>query len=196
MCRPPGSSFLGLGLLFGDSIVANVFADAPSVVTLTAGGLLVANQAVSGHTISQQETAWNSNYLKGRRECTWGIVQVGINDIINGVSLATMTAAHTALVNNIITANPLMKLILSLCAPARTAAAMSGAEFIVWGGFNAYLLAYPTAETNIVINSGATAALDDGTGALNAGDDSGDHLHPNATGSGKQSTSWRASLDS
>ena len=189
----PSPTFRGLGLLIGDSIAANLFNDATSKATLEASNRLVATQAVSGETISQQLTRWNANVLKGRRELTWVVLEVQVNDIIAGTAAATILADLAAFRANITAANPFCKVVQTLPTPCRAYSGMSAGDYTIWQAVVAGLLT--VVETNVVVCP-AIATLNDGSDNLAASRNSGDGLHPNATGSQDQATAWRAALDS
>jgi lysophospholipase L1-like esterase len=193
VCSLPSATFRGLGLLIGDSIAANLFGDATSKATLEAGNRLVANQAVSGETISQQLTRWDSNVLKTARECTWVILEVQINDIIAGTASATILSNLASFRSNITTANPYCRVVQTLPTPARAYSGMAAGDYTIWQAVVAGLSA--VSETNVVVCP-AIAELNDGSDNLAAAYNSGDGLHLNAAGSQLMATAWRAALDS
>lgn len=191
ICRLPASDFMGLGLLFGDSIVDNAFKDAPASANLISGGRLIASQAVSGHRISQQQAAWDISPHRGKREITWGVVQVGVNDCIDGTASATIIAAHAALVASILASLPWIRLVVSWIAPARTYSGLSAGDYAILQDVNAALVA-PAGGALASSHYAAMSTVSLGT--LDAAYDPGDHLHPNSAGMQVMTDAWRAAI--
>jgi lysophospholipase L1-like esterase len=191
VCSQPAARFKGLILLVGNSIFDNMFLNATARATWESGGKLLASQAVSGHTISQQLTAWNANKLKGRRECTVVVFEPGINDIIAGTAAATVLADQASFRANIRAANQDALIVQTVLTPARTYSGMSAGDKANWDTVVAAQRLI--SETNVLVLE--VPEFDDGTGAMSATYDFGDGLHLNTLGSQLYATRGRALVD-
>lgn len=190
-CQLPAARFKGLMLLIGDSLFDNMFLDATARATWESGGKLLASQAVSGHTIAQQLTAWNANKLKGRRECTVVVFEPGINDIIAGTAAATVLADQASFRASIRAANPYALIIQTVLTPARTYSGMSAGDYTNWQTVTAAQRLI--SETDVMVLE--LPEFNDGTDAMHATYNFGDGLHLNALGSQLYATRGRALVD-
>lgn len=189
----PSPNFVGLGDLIGDSIVDNAFQQASCQAKLNAGNRITASQAVSGNTIAQQTTLWNASYLKGRRENTWDVIQVGINSIRGGLDADTVWNQLVALVTNIYTANPFAYLLVCQMLPAKSSSGFSAAMQTIYLDVNDRIAGLVVPKGKIC-TAAAIGMTDSVTGEMKTIYSSGDKLHPNAVGSDFMVDCWRADL--
>jgi hypothetical protein len=172
----------------GDSILATR-SSIPAPIVM-ADYINAVSLAVGGHTIQNQHTTWNAYGSKGDADAI--IIQVGYNNCRNiAESSATAIAAYQSFVDQIRTdVGASIPIVVSLITPAKQGlitelGATDGAT--AWAkceDINEALQGNggsPITDTDGVI-TGHYAAMDDGTDNLKTVYDSGDDVHPNATG--------------
>lgn len=174
-----------LGIV-GDSILAD-----NSALAQPAVGMLIYKPAEArnrsgiysiahpGDTASAQKTAFDASRLKTATTLRAIVIQVGVNNVLAGQSIATALADIQALVTDCAAVAPVV-----LCQMTPCKAALTGGQYTVWQGVNQGINgggATPiTGATQIVTSH--VAALGDGADNLAAAYNSGDNIHPNAAG--------------
>lgn len=170
-------------VIVGDSIALALTTNATGI--LTAGERVVTTIAFSGHTTADQLAAWLACAQRGDATQTIALIQVGVNDVQTGVALATMRSNLNALISDMRTQNPTMKIILGKMLPARTAASVAPRYTSHYVPFNADIEAADGTGNLLAVDHVMTSAfdaLDDGTEALDPDYAGGDNLHPTAAG--------------
>ena len=182
-------------VLIGDSLMLSLYANAKGV--LEAGGRTVTNLSASGQTVADQLAAWQASPVRGDASYAVAVIQVGINDIRKGVKMPDTMASFAALIKDIRTSNPKMKIILGLLLPARTNQDIKGTYDTRYKAIQAAILAAGKGDIPAVdcIMTGANKALNDGTDALLKEYDSGDHLHPTVAGNRLNAIEVRVAID-
>lgn len=164
---------------------------------MTAGGRTVSNLATSGHTAANQLITWLASSQRGDPSIDCAVIGVGINDVRTAVPVATTLNNVKAIRADMRVQNPKMRIALSLMLPARTHQDVAPRYFSHWIPLNAGFLAAGRAQYDSVCE-GATAAADDGFGALAMGVPWGgesDKLHPIITGNREQAKWIRQAID-
>jgi lysophospholipase L1-like esterase len=184
--------------LIGDSILDGVFDS--NVAILNAGGRTCTSQAVSGHTIVNQYTAWLADPRRGDTTVDVIVIACGVNNARNNqVTTATVDEMNT-LIRDIRTMNPTTMIILCVMTPARAHLELIGASrYEKYLAFQAELYAAGSASSTIdrvdAIVSSHDVEMDDGTDNLKGIYDSGDDLHPNDAGEAVMATAIRTAID-
>jgi lysophospholipase L1-like esterase len=80
----------------------------------------VISQALSGSTITGEQGAFDASVYKGSPHIRAIIIQVGINDILQGASTATFVSRYQALVNDVAAAFPGIPIVGVKLSPCRT----------------------------------------------------------------------------
>lgn len=184
-------------VLVGDSIVLAMFTNALGI--LSAGGRTITNLGVAGHTAANQLATWLASAQRGDATYDSAFIQVGINDIRTAGSVATCLSNVEAIRADMRTQNPGMKIFLGWMLPARLDPSVTGSYLTKWIPINAGYSAAGTSGATIgavdLVVTGCSRALDDGTGALMAGFDSSDHLHPTTGGNRLNAVRLREALN-
>jgi lysophospholipase L1-like esterase len=182
-------------VLIGDSLMLSLYNKARGV--LEAGGRTITNLSVAGHTVADQVMAWQASAVRGDKTYACAVIQVGINDIRKGVKLADTLASFATLINDLRAQNPTTKIILGLLLPARTHHDITASYETRYLPIQKAILAAGKGEIPAVdcIMTGASKALDDGTGALKKEYDSSDHMHPSVAGNKVNAVEIRAAID-
>ncbi len=162
------------GVLFGDSIVQNMFNNGKPV--LTAAGATVYKGAVAGDGVGEQIGRWMVSSYRGDQTIDWAYVQIGINDDVHGQIGATEIDGELQLfLADMSRTNPRMKVYLSVPDPARGKLEMyvpTPSRYDTWKAMRVNYLARG-ARADISDN------LNNGSDYLKPEFDSGDGLHPN-----------------
>ncbi len=187
-------------MVLGDSISANytgLYVLPSSAIyavseARTRAGIL--SLAVPGYTIDNEQSVWDSSFIKGRSSVKCVIMQVGANNIlINNESSSTIITKYNALIADVNAANPTAKIILGQLTPFR--AAMTGAQYTVWQAVNAAISGGTITGSNIIARPVWTV-LNDGSDNLVSTYNSGDNVHPISTGRQQMGALWRTELQS
>jgi lysophospholipase L1-like esterase len=166
------------GVIVGDSMSNDGGDWAPIVAVGLGGGTYnFTNLAVSGYRTNQMVTAWTASGRTRRPRVL--MLLGGANDVIGSVAAPAIQANLEQMMDEQIADGG--RVIVLTVLPFKNAAGYTADKEIVRDAVNVAILAYCAAHTQATCVDAATAA-DDGTGALKAAWDSGDGLHPNATG--------------
>ncbi len=181
------------GLVFGDSIMSSfsvthiavcswIYTQAQAV---SRTGII--SYAIIGNTINQQKTVLDTNYPTPDARVQWAWLQMGVNDLNTGDTVAQATADYQAFVDDAITKFPSATLFLAPitpCAPTgctwanvlllnANIAGTGGTPVTCVGGT---CVRVPTWDTAALLGDGS------GTGVMNPAYNSGDDLHENDLG--------------
>jgi hypothetical protein len=150
--------------------------------------------AVIGDTAQGQQAKWD---VSGPGEAFWHpnpnlhavIIEIGINNILLGDSEATARTRIQALIDDVHTTRPDVKIILAKMIPIKgyldaNFGGSAAAMFTEWQNLNADVAGsgpanFTSVDARITAHE---ATLNDGTGALKTLYDIGDHLHENNDG--------------
>lgn len=116
---PTSANVAARGVFLGDSIVTPR-ATHPALPTFFGATGAVACLAQGGATSNNQLTTWMGSRHRGDAGVVWAVIQIGINDL--GVDLDTPAQALAdiqALVSDIRTNNPTVKIVICPIAPCR-----------------------------------------------------------------------------
>jgi lysophospholipase L1-like esterase len=167
------------GLMIGDSITVGVFKFRTPIL---AAGNTVVNNSVAGHAVGEQFAVWLVSPYRGDPSIDWIFVQIGINDILHGLTTAPQTVAlMRVFLADIRTNNPHAVIFFGKITPSKVrldqVTATSGPNrYQLWLDVNA-------GYSNFVnVLPGIANALNDGADSLRPEYDHGDHLHLSDTG--------------
>ncbi|HLP86503.1 MAG TPA: tail fiber domain-containing protein, partial [Candidatus Paceibacterota bacterium] len=195
------------GLIIGDSTSA-AYGGQNSVDTYlltssdTLVGTTITNQAVSGHTILQQQNTWTADANKATYD--WIVVMVGLNDLDPAESAATALGRYQTLINTINAGKKTGAIVIvSTMTPDR--------QWLIntYGGVNGPIAYQKWLDMNTAIMGGGanaitgvsyrvnnhTLALNDGSGNMALAYDNGDYIHENNAGRALIASEWRSVLN-
>ncbi|HEX8912912.1 MAG TPA: SGNH/GDSL hydrolase family protein, partial [Humisphaera sp.] len=166
----------------GDSITAGNGGASPYPLTLQQSlgpGYVVSNGGVAGTTTAQMLDRWQ------RAIGPWNpdvfVLLGGVNDLqLNHASAASIEANLQAMYDDAITRGA--RVIAVPILPYKGYAGWVAGDETTRVAVNAWIAAYCAARPTQMTFMDLATLMDDGTGALQGGYDSGDHLHPNAAG--------------
>jgi lysophospholipase L1-like esterase len=147
------------------------------------------NIAVSGHYISQQLAAWNALTTAQKQSYDYVLLQIGLNDCVANDSTTTATA-YQNLVNQI---NTDKKATCKIIAATLTPAKGSSVDDDKWLAINRAIRgqgANAVEGIDIVMETNTTGLDGNSDMVMDAQYDSGDHIHPNATGQAVIKSNW------
>lgn len=146
-------------------------------------GLAVIDQGLSGDCVTYDQpntpsvqTRWSTDVLSQPGVRTV-IEQGGINDVRTGVPVTTLEVAQQQLVASAHAAG--LRVLLTTLTPMAGSSGDSAAQESARSAYNAWVRSGASGADAVV---DFAAVLDNGSGALAAAYDSGDHLHPNSAG--------------
>ncbi len=182
-------------VLLGDSIVAQYTdaIDSGSAIYTVAEARTragVANQAIVGNRIADQKTKYNASAYKGAASVTAFVIQLGINNVLDGDSAATIEAALQDLVTTIHAGNPLARILLCQMIPAHSS--LSAPQYAVWQAVNAWIISGTPTNVDLAVTANRTN-LDDGSDSIQL-IYRYDGIHPNIYGRQREAAGWRAGL--
>lgn len=196
-----------LGIVLGNSTIA-AYAGQNDVsyylVTHadTLNGMTVKSLAVPGASIAGQRTTFSSAI--GTTKYDWIVIEVGLNDLDPAESAATALGRYQTLIDTVSThQNTGGIIVLSTMTPCKAQLITLYGEtdglvsYQKWLDMNDAIMgngANAITGTDYQINS-HTAALNDGSGNLDAAYDTGDHVHENNAGRIIIAAVWRAVLN-
>jgi hypothetical protein len=165
-----------VGLFIGDSIVHGVYRDA--FLILQGHGDVVYSVAVAGHRINDQRLIYEgSPFIRGAK-LDWIFIQLGVNDVIAGHTVADMDRDMTMFVTSIKRWNPEAKIVMGTMLPAKSFLDTRNVGFYqVWKDGNSLYQSKYGAFSDI------SDAVNDGADSLMAEFSSPDHIHMNVAGS-------------
>lgn len=163
----------GTAPMIGDSLTNGI---APAFNTNAASTLALTNSGVGGDTLAQIQ-ARLSSVIAGKR---WVVIQGGINDLVSADAStnAAMEATMTAMINTCLSAG--VTPVLVNVGPWKNQASWDATKQGYTDVYNAWLASY--ASTNSLPFFDMYSLMESPADTLNAAYDSGDGLHPNATG--------------
>lgn len=155
----------------GDSTIA-AYLGAQPVTNFLTTSRTVRNIAVPGHAIADQKAAWLATAERSRAQ--WVVIQVGLNDVLQGSTTASLTAQLQDLVNTVRADAPGAAVLVSQLSPMRgrlvadLGDVAGEAAYQVWLALNAAIAGGgATPITNVQGRVTAhVALLNDGAGNL------------------------------
>ena len=156
--------------------------------------------AVAGHTIAQQQTAWLASTTRGDPE--WAVIQIGLNNLDPSTATATSIAALQAFTNAVVATTARARVLIAQMIPCRQRL------IYLYGAINGPIAYQKWLDMNDAIaGNGASpitgvdgritahvALLNDGAGNLAAAYDTGDGVHENNAGREIIAAAWTAAL--
>lgn len=180
-------------LALGDSITNGSLVTTPYPTTLLAAlgaGWSMTNAGVNNERVDQMNTRWLSTYRGTGKK--WVVLLGGVNDIIQGAATADVIISRLLPLYESILKDG-ARLVPVTILPWKDHANWTTGRQTITEEVNAWI-AWWCLTHGVPYVDAYNSALNDGTGALAAAYDTGDHIHPNQAGTDYLATLIRAAF--